>query len=203
MYSQAHITPVVYGFVKWHLRPFHPEPQEECGSLGSGILKRKTWEAWRLSVIRVRKGFHPKLRPLVLRGEAEGTKRIKAIKALKCNKAAGPDRIPAEMIKASSEPILNILLKTMNKIKSTFQYPEKWAVGITSLLFKDGDDEDPNNYRAITVTDILSKILSILINERLEKWSSKNNIIRKEQKECDLRETFFKEKFRSTKFNWR
>ena len=35
---------------------------------------------------------------------------IKAIKALKCNKAAGPDRIPAEMIKSSSEPILKILL---------------------------------------------------------------------------------------------
>ena len=50
---------------------------------------------------------------------------IKAIKALKCNKSAGPDRIPAEMLKASSEPILKLLLKTMNKIKSTFQYPAK------------------------------------------------------------------------------
>ena len=106
---------------------------------------------------------------------------IKAIKALKCNKAAGPDRIPAEMIKSSSEPILKILLKTMNKIKSSFQYPEKWAIGITSLLFKDGDEEDPNNYRAITVTDVLSKLLAILMNDRLEKWSTKNNIIRKEQ----------------------
>ena len=106
---------------------------------------------------------------------------IKAIRALKNNKAAGPDRIPAEMIKSSSEPIIKILLKTMNKIKSTFQYPEQWAVGITSLLFKDGDEEDPNNYRAITVTDVLSKLLAILMNDRLEKWSTQNNIIRKEQ----------------------
>ena len=106
---------------------------------------------------------------------------IKAIKALKCNKSAGPDRIPAEMLKTSSEPILHLLLKTMNKVKSTFQYPAKWAIGITSLLLKDGDDEDPNNYRAITVTDVLSKLLAIMINSRLEKWSSENKIIRKEQ----------------------
>ena len=62
----------------------------------------------------------------------------------------------------------------MNKIKSTFQYPAKWAIGITSLLLKDSDDEDPNNYRAITVTDVLSKLLAIMINNRLEKWSSEN-----------------------------
>ena len=106
---------------------------------------------------------------------------IKAIKALKNNKATGPDRIPAEMLKASSEDALKILLKTMNKIKTTIHCPEKWAVGITSLLFKEGDDEDPNNYRAITVADSLSKILAILINERLDKWCSQNNILKMEQ----------------------
>ena len=106
---------------------------------------------------------------------------ITAIKALKNNKATGLDRIPAEMIKTSSESIIMIILKTMNKIKTTFNCPTSWAAGITSLLVKDGDEEDPNNYRAITVIDALSKVLAILLNNRIEKWCTENKIIKKEQ----------------------
>ena len=104
-----------------------------------------------------------------------------AIKHLKNNKAAGPDRVIAEMLKASTEPIMIVILKIMNKIKTTMQYPSNWAKGITSLLFKEGDDEDPNNYRAITVTDALAKVLAILLNERIGKWSDDNKILKVEQ----------------------
>ena len=105
----------------------------------------------------------------------------KAVNKLKNNKSAGPDRIPGEMIKASPEHILLVLLKIMNMIKLTYQYPTKWAMGITSLLFKDGSEEDPNNYRAITVADALSKILAIMINERLEEWCQRKDIMQIEQ----------------------
>ena len=69
----------------------------------------------------------------------------------------------------------------MNKIKNTCQYPEKWAIGIMSLLLKEGNSEDPNNYRAITVINSIAKVLAIMMNERLEKWCVESNIIRKEQ----------------------
>ena len=82
---------------------------------------------------------------------------IHAIKILKNNKAAGPDRIPAEILKICPLHILKLILKIMNKIKQKTNYPLKWALGITSLLFKEGDDADPNNYRAITVSDTLEK----------------------------------------------
>ena len=102
----------------------------------------------------------------------------KAISSLKI-KTAGP--IPVEMLKATPVNVLKVLLKIMNKIKSSYQFPDKWAAGITSLLLKDGDDEDPDNYRAITVTIALSKILAILINERLDKWSTEKEVQRIEQ----------------------
>ena len=106
---------------------------------------------------------------------------IKAIKKLKNNKAAGPDRIPAEMLKASPNSLLMVILKIINLIKSSFSIPDKWAEGITSLILKEGDDTDPDNYRAITVTDALAKIFAILINERLEQWTAAKNIQKKEQ----------------------
>ena len=100
---------------------------------------------------------------------------------LKKNKAAGHDRISAEILKAIPEKLLLVILKLMNKIKNTCHYPQNWAIGITSLLLKDGDDEDPDNYRAITVTNCLAKVLATLINERLDEWCTKNSIICKEQ----------------------
>ena len=106
---------------------------------------------------------------------------IRALKMLKNNKSAGPDRIPGEVLKASPMKLLNIILKIMNKIKNNMHYPESWAQGLTSLLLKEGDDEDPNNYRAITVTNTISKILAIMINERLHTFIEKENTMRHEQ----------------------
>ena len=68
----------------------------------------------------------------------------------------------------------------MNKIKNSKEYPE-WSWGITSLLFKEGELNDPNNFRAITVADAISKILAIMMNERVEKWNQEQKILRKEQ----------------------
>ena len=105
----------------------------------------------------------------------------KAIHLLKKNKAAGEDRIPAEILKATPLKLLEIILKIMNKIKNTCNYPKTWAMGIVSLILKDGDEEDPNNYRAITVINSLAKVLAIMMNNRLEEWCERENIIRKEQ----------------------
>ena len=105
----------------------------------------------------------------------------KAIKILKKNKSAGPDRIPGEAIQSSPTKVLNLILKLMNKIKDHTCYPENWAIGITTLLLKEGDDEDPNNYRAITIVNALAKILAIMINERLQAYLTENKTIKLEQ----------------------
>ena len=96
---------------------------------------------------------------------------------LKNNKSPGPDGIPADMIKQSPERLIKLILKLINKIKHLYYYPENWAVGITSLLLKDGNDEDPNNYRAITICNAMSKIFSIIIYERILLFVEDNNII--------------------------
>ena len=43
------------------------------------------------------------------------------------------------------------------------------------------DDEDPNNYRAITVINTIAKILAIMINERLDSLFEQNKTMKKEQ----------------------
>ena len=66
---------------------------------------------------------------------------------------------------------------------------------MVSLILKEGNKDDPNNYRAITVINSLAKVLAILINERLEKWCTEEKVIRKEQigfkKGCRLADHMF------------
>ena len=81
------------------------------------------------------------------------------------------------MIKCSPEILLNLVLKVINKIKKNSIYPDIWCLGITSLIFKTGDDEDPNNYRGINVNNALSKLFVSIINERCNKMLSENKII--------------------------
>ena len=106
---------------------------------------------------------------------------LQATKILKNNKATGPDRIPAEALKASPRKFLEAILKLMNRIKNDSIYPGIWTDGLTSLLHKDGDDEDPNNYRAITVINTISKILAIMINTRFDNLLEGKKIMKKEQ----------------------
>ena len=96
------------------------------------------------------------------------------INKLKLNKSPGPDGIPSEIIKSSTDELILVILKIMNKIKSLSIYP---AICSTSLIFKDGDEENPNNYRAINVGNTLSKVFISIINERFNKMVLENKLI--------------------------
>ena len=100
-----------------------------------------------------------------------------AIIKLKNKKASGPDGILAEMIKSSPEKLQNIILYLINKVVITCYYPKKWAEAITSLILKEGDEEDPNNYRAITVASAISKLLAIMLDNRLESFIRDNKLM--------------------------
>ena len=47
--------------------------------------------------------------------------------------------------------------------------PEDWENGIICPILKKSDTLDCNNYRGITLLDILYKVFSIVLNERLKK----------------------------------
>ena len=90
----------------------------------------------------------------------------KAINKLKSNRASA--LVPAEMLKVCPDYLLLTLLRLTNKIKNKCYFPHIWAKGITTLLHKDGDEEDPNNYRAITVADAIAKVMTIMMGERIQ-----------------------------------
>ena len=62
----------------------------------------------------------------------------KAIMSLKNGKAAGPDEIPAEAIKADMETAINMLYSLFSKIWEREEIPAEWKEGILTRAAKEG-----------------------------------------------------------------
>lgn len=105
------------------------------------------------------------------------TELSRAVYSQNNNKTPGMDSIPSEIIKASYDNISTFLLKLYNKMYNTGEYPRMWGESIIHPIFKKGDANDPQNYRGITLINVLAKIYSQLLLNRLTKWSTENETI--------------------------
>ena len=90
-----------------------------------------------------------------------------AIDYLRNNKAPGCDNIPAEFIKYCKELVAEDLTTVLNYIIELRDFPEIWAEGLRSVIFKSGQRNVVKNYRGITILAIFAKIFEILAHNRL------------------------------------
>jgi sorting nexin-29 len=88
------------------------------------------------------------------------------IQKLRNNNASGEDNITAELIKYGGKAVIEAVHKLMTLIWETEQMPDNWRIRIMCPILKKGAKLDCNNYRGITLLNILYKILSNLINEK-------------------------------------
>jgi len=91
-------------------------------------------------------------------------------------KCAGTDRLVAEVFKSSYDIIAPYLTKLYNTIFSAGIFPQSWGEGIIIPIFKGGNHE-AKNFRAITLNNIISKIYSKLLVNRLIRWSDKHDTL--------------------------
>ena len=95
---------------------------------------------------------------------------MKAIKSLKYCKAAGPDGIPPEALKADVQTSTDILHPLLVKIWETEAVPEDWKKleGLLVKLPKKGGVLLYNDWRGIMLLSTPEKVLSRIILERLK-----------------------------------
>ena len=91
-----------------------------------------------------------------------------AIRHQKAGKAAGPDGIPPEVLKADIDTAAGILHGIIGKIWDGEEFPQDWREGLLVKLPKKGDLHECKNYRGIMLLSIPGKILSRTILERLK-----------------------------------
>nr|KAG5687489.1 hypothetical protein BaRGS_017081 [Batillaria attramentaria] len=88
---------------------------------------------------------------------------------LRNGKAAGPDEIPAEAIKADTETAVNMLHSLFSKIWEKEEVPAQWKEGIVIKLPKKGDLRDCSNYRGIMLLSVPGKAFDSVDREALWK----------------------------------
>ena len=105
----------------------------------------------------------------------------KAVFHQRNNSTNGLDNVCTEAIKSSFNITLSFLLKVVNQIFNSGEYPESWGLGIITPIFKSGDVNQAKNYRGITISNILSKICSQILLNRVTEWSKKDEFLCKNQ----------------------
>ena len=96
----------------------------------------------------------------ILREEVEA-----AVKSLKPGKSAGVDNIPAELLQAGGETMIDVLPNICNKIWQTGEWPMPWTQSLVITLPKKGNLLQCQNYRTISLISHASKVmLKILLN---------------------------------------
>ena len=103
------------------------------------------------------------------------------IQGMKNRKSPGNDLITNEMIKCTNENGIKLLTKLFNTILNKGYFPKEWNYGLLRLLFKGGEAEDENNYRAITLNSCLGKIFCTVLHNRLGPILEEKNILCREQ----------------------
>ena len=106
-----------------------------------------------------------------------------AIKKQKNNRAPGEDQIVAELIKAGGQSIVRVIHKLIVSVWNKEEMPKDWNTGLICPIFKKGDKQECKNYRAITLLNIVYKILSNIIMERINQYAE--NIL--EEFQCGFR----------------
>ena len=91
----------------------------------------------------------------------------RAINSLQSNKSHGIDVIPADFLKYCEDVLLDDIQYSFNYIIDNQNFPETWAEGLRTPVYKNGDQYQPENYRGVTVQSILEKVFEIAVCNRL------------------------------------
>ena len=146
-------------------------PQLSRTSLGNVLLKKKRFSAdgqniaqncTTMRVVDCSQLPEEDLQP-ILREEVEI-----AVASLKKGKSAGVDNIPAELVQAGGETMIDVLTEICNGIWRTGEWPSPWTQSLIITLPKKGNLQLCQNYRTISLISHSSKVMLKVILNRLK-----------------------------------
>ena len=98
---------------------------------------------------------------------AEGIDKL--LKGLSPHKAAGPDKFKPIVLQTLHKELAPILQLIFQRSIDTGKIPDIWKEANVSPIYKKGEKSDPSNYRPISLTCVLCKILEHIVASSLVK----------------------------------
>ena len=78
---------------------------------------------------------------------------------LRLDQATGADKIAAVFLKRLAKPLAVPVVILARRMFREARWPDRWRIHYLYPLFKKGSAYDPNNYRGLHLTSILSKVI--------------------------------------------
>ena len=100
-----------------------------------------------------------------------------AFDRLEKNTSPGPDDILSVTLLEVRFILAPILLTLFSKFLTESYVPKSWRLANVTPIFKSGDKVDPNNYRGISLTCLMGKMLEYIIKEKVTQFLIKNKLI--------------------------
>ena len=79
----------------------------------------------------------------------------------------GPGNMHTRVLREVGEQVSKMLADVFNSSLESAQAPEEWRVAKVTPLFKEGSREDFRNYRSVSLTSVVGKVLEMLIKGRM------------------------------------
>ena len=103
------------------------------------------------------------------------------LESLSIDRAAGPDNIPAKLLKCVAPLIAPPLTFLINLSLKNGVIPSEWKEARVTPIHKGGSKDDIGNYRPISVIPILGKIIEKVAYDQLQTYLTDNNILTNKQ----------------------
>lgn len=105
----------------------------------------------------------------------------KKIDNLDSYKAPGTDRFLPRVVKEVRDEISPHLMTIFNRSLETGDVPQDWREANVTPLFKKGDTRKPGNYRPVSLTSVVGKLLESIIVDKLAAHLEGNNLLKNSQ----------------------
>lgn len=106
---------------------------------------------------------------------------LKKLKKLKISKAPGPDNIHPRILKEASSTLKQPLSIIFQNSIATGEIPTTWKLANICALHKKGSKKEATNYRPVSLTCIVSKMLESILRDHIMNHLTANNLLSDKQ----------------------
>ena len=100
---------------------------------------------------------------------------------LNVNKSCGPDDVHPHVLQRSASAMCKPLHIIFQMSLDRGECPTDWKIANVTPIHKKGDRTDPSNYRPVSLTSQVCKVLESLVRSRMIEHLNENNLINEAQ----------------------
>ena len=102
---------------------------------------------------------------------------LKLLRDLKIHKATGPDEVHAFILRSAASQLSPILTRLYQYSLDNGQVPTDWKNAHIVPVFKKGEKHLPSNYRPVSLTSIVCKVLEHIVHSSVMNHFDRHKIL--------------------------